>query len=186
MHKRLAAAVFGGLLMVGATSCGTSKIESGSTSTTSTTSTKPTQSTTPIPSTTPTSTRTSVGTTTTTSGSSAVNLRVVVCATKYGVVPPPSTTSKLPGSIEVVVPNALASELAIYADSDGLMKLVGPTGWTCSAEYGADGSGGVAVYPPGEPISQSAFGAGWHRSSGSTTRAIVGSETSACQGCALG
>lgn len=34
------------------------------------------------------------------------------------------------------------------------MALVGPKGWHCSAMYGADGSGGIIVYPAGETVPQ--------------------------------
>jgi len=52
------------------------------------------------------------------------------------------------------------------------MELLGPKGWSCAAFYGADGSGGITVYPPGAGQSSPA--------------AIDGSETSACFGCTLG
>jgi len=65
------------------------------------------------------------------------------------------------------------------------MTLVGPKGWRCSAAYGADGSGGVVVFPNGETVPQS-WEAGWHVPRGSPTEAVVGSETSGCQGCAAG
>jgi hypothetical protein len=63
--------------------------------------------------------------------------------------------------------------------------LIGPRGWTCSALYGADGSGGVVVVPPGEAVPGS-WGAGWKLSADSSVEAIIGSETSACQGCTAG
>lgn len=63
--------------------------------------------------------------------------------------------------------------------------LVGPKGWTCTAQYGADGSGGVVVVPKGTSVPESWDG-GWTLSASSTVEAIAGSETSACQGCALG
>jgi hypothetical protein len=85
----------------------------------------------------------------------------------------------------VAVPTAQATALEVYTDRGGLMKLLGPAGWDCRAEYGADGSGGVAVYQPGASLSTSAFGAGWALSAGSHTEAVVGSQTSACVGCGL-
>ena len=60
------------------------------------------------------------------------------------------------------------------------MELLGPLGWSCTASYGADGSGGVAVYPAGEPAPE---GQPFRASS---AEAIVGSETSACVGCGEG
>jgi hypothetical protein len=52
------------------------------------------------------------------------------------------------------------------------MTVTGPRGWRCSALYGADGTGGVRVYPPG---------AGSRGNEG-----IVAGETSACYGCTIG
>jgi hypothetical protein len=111
----------------------------------------------------------------------AAALALVVCPTTYGVplaAPPP-----LPATVTVAVPADQAKGLEVFTDSDGIMKLLAPAGWSCRAEYGADGSGGVAVYPAGDPPSGAAFGAGWALSADSTVEAIVGSQTSACQGC---
>jgi Domain of unknown function (DUF4850) len=71
----------------------------------------------------------------------------------------------------VTVPQALAGKLSVYADTQGIMELVGPKGWTCTASHGADGSDGITVHPHGEGASPRS--------------AIVGSQTSACVGCAL-
>jgi hypothetical protein len=115
-------------------------------------------------------------------GTTAAALRLVVCPTTYGVTPP-AISPPLPTTMVVEVPSSQAKDLEIFTDSAGRMKLLGLTGWTCRAEYGADGSGGVAVYQPGTTLSESAFGAGWALSADSTVEAIVGSQTSACQGC---
>jgi hypothetical protein len=56
------------------------------------------------------------------------------------------------------------------------MKLLGPKGWTCRGDYGADGSGGVVVSPGGETIPQS-WGAGWKLSPDASVEAIAGLET---------
>jgi len=147
----------------GLTACGTAKVATRPTPTTSTTS---------IPS-------------TTTPESTTASLNVVACPTTYGVTPPP-TTAPLPTSMEVTVPRALAAELAVYTDGQGRIELLAPAGWTCSAGYGADGSGGVATYPPGESIPQSALGASWTLSPNSLTEAIVASQTGGCEGCEVG
>lgn len=106
------------------------------------------------------------------------------CPTKFASTPP-STTAPLPTSEEVSIPATLASELAVYSDTHGLMMLLGPKDWSCEAEYGEDGSGGVVIYPSGESVPQS-WGAGWQLPASSTTEAIIGSQTSACQGCGAG
>jgi hypothetical protein len=162
----LATAVLGGLMMFGLAACGASRVASRSTSTTSSKSVSS-----KIPS-------------TTTPESTTASLRVVTCPTTYGVTRPP-TTAPLPTSMNLTIPRVLAGELAVYADSQGRMQLLAPTGWTCSAEYGADGSGGLAIYPTGESVSHTAFGAGWTLSPHSLTEAIVGSQTGGCQGCGV-
>ena len=50
------------------------------------------------------------------------------------------------------MPAAQASQLAVYADTADFTRLLGPKGWTCVAIYAADGSGGVALYAPGETV----------------------------------
>jgi Domain of unknown function (DUF4850) len=101
-------------------------------------------------------------------GPVTASLPVVSCPTSSGVVRPAVPS---PRSRSVVVPQALAGKLSVYADTQGVMELVGPKGWTCTASYGADGSGGITVHPLG--------------GGPSPRSAIVGSETSACVGCAL-
>jgi hypothetical protein len=66
------------------------------------------------------------------------------------------------------------------------MRLLGPAGWECSAEFGADGSGGVVVSPPGQLSSKP--GGLWPPSlpADSHVETIEGSETGACVGCAVG
>ncbi len=139
----------------------------------------------------PTSTTASPSTTssTTAPASVAVPVPLVTCPTVFGVTPP-STSEPLPASEEVNVPAPLAGELAAYADTRGLMMLLAPKSWMCSALYGADGSGGVIVYPSGEAVPQS-WGAGWPLSSGSSDEAISGTQTggspvqAASQACSL-
>ncbi len=83
------------------------------------------------------------------------------------------------------MPQAVAGRLAIYTDQSGYVKLLAPAGWICRAEYGADGSGGVAVFPSGETAPSSAFGGGWKLTPTSRTEAVVGSQTGGCAGCAV-
>lgn len=102
-------------------------------------------------------------------GPVTASLPVVSCPTSDGAGLAPVS---LPQSRAVAVPQALAAGLSLYADTQGVMELLGPKGWNCTAAIGADGSGGVTVYPrgagPASPV------------------AITGSETSACVGCTLG
>ncbi len=120
--------------------------------------------------------------TTTTSSTALVDasLPVAACPTTVAIAPPPSSTSP-PSSLTVKVPSDLVSQLAIYADQSGIMRLLGPRGWVCAASYGADGSGGVTVYPTGEPTPDNL-----QPFKSSSSEALVGSETSACSACREG
>ena len=127
--------------------------------------------------------------TTSTSGpppvSSPVTLAVVRCPTQFAPATAPTTSAPLPARVTVGVPIALAGTVAVYGDSAGLMELVAPTGWTCRADYGADGSGGIVVVPAGESVPDD-WGAGWRLAAGSPVEAVVGSESAACAGCTVG
>jgi hypothetical protein len=114
-----------------------------------------------------------------------VMLPVVVCQTSSGVT---TTTAALPGSISVSVPVADASQgnLAVYSDETGALMLVGPTvGWTCTGNFGADGSGFMALAPVGTTVPSN--GSPWHLAASSPTQAIVAQESGAStvQGAAL-
>ena len=105
-------------------------------------------------------------------------LPMVSCPTTYAASP--ASTVVLPSTASESVPKELVTQLAVYTDEGGFLRLLGPTGWNCSASYGADGSGGVSIYPAGNsgPTS-SPFEA-------SSDEAIRGTETSACFGCTVG
>jgi hypothetical protein len=109
---------------------------------------------------------------------------LVVCRTTFGITPPPAPKAQ-PTSVFVNVPGGSAAGLAVYTDDQGEMRLLGPRDWSCSAMYGADGSGGVVVSPPGEFV-PSNWGAGWKLAADSSVQAIIGSQTSACMGCGEG
>src|SRR6516225_9063931 len=109
---------------------------------------------------------------------------VVVCRTTFGITPPPAPKTQ-PTSLTLTVPGGTGAELAIYTDDQGRMRLLAPRSWSCSAMYGADGSGGITVYPTGESV-PSDWGAGWKISATSPVQAVIGSQTSACFGCTVG
>ena len=134
-------------------------------------------------------TRTSTGTSATTSPSPSssasaaganvtADLPVVSCPTSLGAAGA-ATPAGLPLTEPVTVPAGAASDLAVYADQQDYMELVGPRDWSCTASYGADGNGGVEIYPPGETVSEAKLPAG------STIAAIIGREVPACYTCAL-
>jgi hypothetical protein len=98
-----------------------------------------------------TSATTTTSTTVVTTVEETASLPVVNCPTTFALATPPPSVP-LPASLSVAVPTSLAGKLAVYADSSDIMKLLAPTGWNCSASYGADGSGIVTIVPSGEPL----------------------------------
>ncbi len=80
-----------------------------------------------------------------THGSAAVEIPVVACATSYGV---PSSPAPLPATERVTLPAVLASRLAVYAND--VDRVLGPRGWTCAAQVGADGTSFLRVANPGD------------------------------------
>jgi hypothetical protein len=117
-------------------------------------------------------------------GPVTANLPVVSCPTSSGVALP-APAVPLPRSRRVAVPQAMAARLSVYTDSQGRMELVGPKGWNCAAFYGADGSGGVAVYHPGQALPKW-WTAGWPLARTSAAAVVTGLESSACYTCTLG
>lgn len=103
---------------------------------------------------------------------------LVTCQTTLGVAA--STPKALATLVTVNLPAGMGAELAAYSDDQGYMMLLAPRGWSCSAGYGVDLSGGVSVYPAGERTPSAKLPAG------SPVQAITGSETSACYTCGLG
>jgi hypothetical protein len=84
--------------------------------------------------------------------------------------------ANLPSHENEMVPPASAGKLAIYTDSMGMMKLLGPSGWGCSAVISVDGSCGLTITPTNSGI--------WTNSdhalrAGSTVEEINGSQTGA-------
>jgi hypothetical protein len=132
------------------------------------------------PSSTTTTTTESPSTSTSTSVLSTAlveaSLPVVSCATSYAATPQPTGTT-LPSYLSVEVPQDLTSQVAVYTDIDGDMKIIAPVGWSCSASFGADGSGGINAAPAGQPVSTGSLAAD------STQEAVSASETSACASC---
>jgi hypothetical protein len=81
----------------------------------------------------------------------------------------------------IAAPRELSADmhvrLAMYSDVTGLLVVVAPRGWSCVADLGADGSGGLTVYPPDGP-KPDGYGA-----VPSSARAITARTDSGCQGC---
>lgn len=113
-----------------------------------------------------------------------LSVPVVTCPTTFGTAGgKPSTAPSVPQSVTVSVPSSLQGYLAVYSDSADRMNLLGPAGWTCKASYGADGSGAVAVSPPGASTSNTKPLYDTQPFTASTAEAIVGVETGGCALC---
>jgi len=104
---------------------------------------------------------------------------VVVCPTTFGIIPSPQEVPQ-PMSSTVPIAASLARRVALYGDDQASMRLLAPRGWHCTAEFGADGSGGVQVYPPTQPPPSGAS------SFPSLPEAVLGLQTSVCVGCTQG
>jgi len=94
---------------------------------------------------------------------------------------PAPAAKNLPSTLAVNVPADLVSQLSVYADEAGIMELIAPSGWDCTASLGADGSSVESVTPTGEVFTQNEA-----LTSGSQEEAIVGTQNGGCQGCAAG
>jgi hypothetical protein len=100
---------------------------------------------------------------------------VVRCPTTFASTAP-TTTAPVPTKLTVPLSAAAAAQVAAYTDMDGTFVVFGPRGWNCKALFGADGSGGIEVIPPGEVVHVDP-GQRWHLQKGSVIQAIVGFTT---------
>ena len=106
----------------------------------------------------------------------SVQLPLNVCATSVGVSS--NTPANLPATVQVDIAKGVATQLAFYSDNEGVIEVLAPSGWTCTAVIGADGSSSVTVSPAGQSdVSNGAL------TPGSTAEEINASQTSACVGC---
>lgn len=104
------------------------------------------------------------------------SLPVIVCQTTSGAS---TTTTSLPASVSVSVPvsNAQQNNLALFTDAAGRLMLIGPeTGWTCNGNFGADGSGTLALTPVGTSVPAGAVPP-WHLPASSPIQAITAIES---------
>jgi hypothetical protein len=76
---------------------------------------------------------------------------VIICPTEFGASRP-TNPSNIPKTVSVPLSHILASSVAVYTDKAHLQSVLGPRGWRCSAAYGADGNGGVVIFPKTESI----------------------------------
>ena len=99
--------------------------------------------------------------------SRTVTLAVVRCPTTFAVAQP-NSPAPTPTRATATVPGRDRTSLRIYTDARGTIQLLAPASWTCRANFGADGSGGLVVYPKTESPPPESWEASWHfqRSSG--------------------
>jgi hypothetical protein len=83
-----------------------------------------------------------------------------------------------------MVPLGTVGKLVVYTDAQGVMKLLGPTGWGCTAGIGADGSSVVTIAPTNSSIWNITNYSGT-LSADSTVEEINGMQNGACNGCGL-
>jgi serine/threonine protein kinase len=128
-----------------------------------------------------TSTTSSTSTTVTTSNPTAnvsASLPVVACPTTQAGSAVTDPKNPLP-TLTASVPADFVSQLTVYADELGIMDVIAPSGWDCTASFGEDGSGGVSVLPSGEVLPESNA-----LPSDSQDQAIVATQNGGCAGCA--
>jgi hypothetical protein len=102
---------------------------------------------------------------------------VVSCPSSYGG-PPGLIGPHLPATITVQLPILTAEQLSFYTnDTSTLTPILGPRGWDCRVQVGADGTAGVDVHPVGA-ASGPTTGSGSNGQPG-----INAASDSACQGC---
>jgi hypothetical protein len=111
----------------------------------------------------------------------AVAVPTVLCETLNASERPPSA---VPAAVTMQLPSALVGTVAVYADAEGVQRILAPRGWSCDAEDAADGSSGLAVFPSSEHLDQG--GGASHVSPGSTVEAVVAAQTAACSTCTSG
>jgi hypothetical protein len=102
----------------------------------------------------------------------SVQLPLNVCTTSVG--DSSETPVNLPTSVTVDIPKGSATKLALYTDNEGVIEVLAPTGWSCTATIGADGSSSVTVQPAGVPPSPTPV---------TTAEEVRAAQTSACVGC---
>ena len=75
---------------------------------------------------------------------------VRVCQTSYAISPEGRGKSpRIPKTWHVAEPFDIASQVAMYVDTESFEHVLGPRGWSCSAAYAGDGGGGMTIVPPG-------------------------------------
>lgn len=102
-----------------------------------------------------------------------VSLTLYTCSTTLGISG--EAPAHLTTPVDVMVPPGYSSsQLAVFTDSQGIMKLLAPASWDCQATVGADGSSNIEIYPPSQGVSPDAV-----LTPGTTIQEVRGDQTSA-------
>jgi hypothetical protein len=103
---------------------------------------------------------------------------VVACPSTFGI--PGGQRPDYPSSSAMSVPRSAGSAfLSFYSDGYRIATpVLGPAGWDCSANVGADGTYEIAVYPTGhrDPLNSSVPARG-------DVQAVISEGSSVCVGC---
>ncbi len=103
---------------------------------------------------------------------------VVACPSTYGI--PGGQPPDYPSRMAMKVPNSIGSAfLDFYSDGYRILTpVLGPAGWNCSTNLGADGTFEIAVYPEGhrDPLNSSGRARG-------DVQAVISDGSSVCGGC---
>ena len=110
-------------------------------------------------------------------GPATETLHVVACQSTYGI--PGGQRPQYPARITVSVPSPGSDFVDAYSDAYRILTpVLGPAGWRCSTNLGADGTYELAIYPSGRPNPLDASG----RAQGDV-EAIVADGSPVCTGC---
>jgi len=104
---------------------------------------------------------------------------VTTCPTALGASADP--TRAPPATIAITLPTSAVGSLGslnFYSDSEGLLVVLAPAGWSCSATVGGDGSAQISVVPATE-----AGDLAGGLTSPNDSEVIQADETSQCAGC---
>jgi hypothetical protein len=87
--------------------------------------------------------------------------------------------AKLPKDVHVLVPHNNGTKLAVFTDGLGIVRLVAPAQWDCTASVATDGGSTVTIVPPNTVARSGKLRV--H----SKTQDITGYQNGACNGCAV-
>jgi len=110
-------------------------------------------------------------------------LPVVACPPSRAIETSSPTTT-VPPTMTTSLPAGLAAKLSYYSDDmRSLSPVLGPSGWHCWVQTGADGSGTLAIFWPQSTGGIFQFQTERNAYAGQGVQAVVATWTPACQGC---